>query len=672
MTLPAAVPPLHSLRERITALDEALLEVLAERQQLARSIAAVTQEDAQPMRDVEREQQLLGQHVQRARALGLKAGFVTRIFHAVLEESLRAQRAVLAPVPDVTRVAVLGGEGSYSALAARAHFEGQEGLELVPGARFADVVQTLRQGGSASAELPIENSITGSISAVYDLRRDGDLCVVGEHYLQPRHALVARPGLSLSQVQRVLGHPQALAQCERFLQGRRLPLQFCDSTDHALRQVLAQGAGALAAVASPEVAAAEGLSVLASDIADAADNETRFLVLARAVREVPLNVPCKTSLLFSTWQRPGALADVLLVFRDAGVNLTRIESRPTPGQSWQELFFVDLDGNVQGEAVAAALQAAARCTRTLRVLGCYPSERLPPTGVPAAVLAQAQLPAVEPVPAAAPAPARKAPKGWTLASRAHKPQDTVIEVGGVRIGADFLVMAGPCAVESEPQVEACAAWAAEHGARVLRGGCFKPRTSPYSFQGLGLPGLALLKAAGERHGLPIITEVMSPEDVEAVAATADNLQVGARNMQNFSLLKAVGLARRPVMLKRGLMSSIEEWLQAAEYILAAGNQQVMLCERGIRTFETATRNTLDLSAVPVLRELTHLPILVDPSHAVGRRDLVAPMALAARAVGAHGIIVEFHPEPEKALSDGPQALYPEQFARMMRDLYAER
>ncbi|HET9450014.1 MAG TPA: 3-deoxy-7-phosphoheptulonate synthase, partial [Aggregicoccus sp.] len=352
-----------------------------------------------------------------------------------------------------------------------------------------------------------------------------------------------------------------------------------------------------------------------------------------------------------------------------GINLVRIESRPTPGQSWQELFFVDLDGNVQDERVAAALQALTRCTRTLRVLGCYPSERLPPAQVPAAVLAQAIPEPPAPLPAAR-KPARKGGASWKLASREHHPQDTVIAVGSVQVGAaDFVVMAGPCAVESGPQVEQCAAWAAGHGARILRGGCFKPRSSPYSFQGLGLPGLHLLKAAGDRHGLPIITEVMSPEQVEPVAAHSDILQVGARNMQNFSLLRAVGQSRRPVMLKRGLMSSIEEWLQAAEYILAEGNQQVMLCERGIRTFETATRNTLDLSAVPVLKELTHLPIIIDPSHAVGRRDLVPPLALAAKAVGAHGLIVEFHPEPEKALSDGPQALYLEQFAQMMRDLY---
>jgi 3-deoxy-7-phosphoheptulonate synthase len=242
----------------------------------------------------------------------------------------------------------------------------------------------------------------------------------------------------------------------------------------------------------------------------------------------------------------------------------------------------------------------------------------------------------------------------------------VVEVGGVRLGGDDLVViAGPCAVKSWDQVMAAARAVRDHGGRILRGGCFKPRTSPYSFQGLGLEGLEMLAEAGRAFGLPIVTEVLSPDHVDQVAARADMLQIGARNMQNFSLLSAVGRAHRPVMLKRGLSSSIDEWLQAAEYVLAEGNQQVVLCERGIRTFETSTRNTLDLSAVPVLQSRTHLPVVVDPSHAAGERSLVPPLALAAAAIGAHGIMVEIHPEPDTALSDGPQSLTLDGFGELM-------
>jgi chorismate mutase/prephenate dehydratase len=260
-------------------------------------------------------------------------------------------------------------------------------------------------------------------------------------------------------------------------------------------------------------------------------------------------------------------------------------------------------------------------------------------------------------------------RGYRLASRDYKAADTVVEVKGVRIGGNGLVViAGPCAVESGQQVSACARTVREHGGHILRGGCFKPRSSPYSFQGLGWEGLDLLVEAGRAYDLPVVTEVLSPADVGRVASLADILQVGARNMQNFPLLREVGRQHRPVLLKRGMMSSIEELLQAAEYILAQGNQQVILCERGIRTFETATRSTLDLAAIPILRQRTHLPIMVDPSHAAGERALVPPLALAARAAGAHGIMVEIHPEPAKALSDGPQSLDFEQYAVLMADL----
>ncbi len=259
---------------------------------------------------------------------------------------------------------------------------------------------------------------------------------------------------------------------------------------------------------------------------------------------------------------------------------------------------------------------------------------------------------------------------YKLASRTDHSQDTQIRVGPLTIGGDAepALIAGPCSVESREQIMRCARAVAEAGGHILRGGCFKPRTSPYSFQGLGYAGLDLLSEAGRAYGLPIITEVMDSEDVPRIAEKSDILQIGSRNMQNFTLLKAAGASRRPVMLKRGMMSSIDEWLAAAEYILAAGNPHVILCERGIRTFETATRNTLDLSAVPVVRERTHLPIIVDPSHACGVRRWVAPLAKAALAVGAHGLMIEMHPKPAEALSDGDQSLSFDDFRTLVGTL----
>ena len=258
---------------------------------------------------------------------------------------------------------------------------------------------------------------------------------------------------------------------------------------------------------------------------------------------------------------------------------------------------------------------------------------------------------------------------YKLASREFKPDDTVIKVGGVKIGGnEVVVMAGPCAAETREQVMSTARAVKAAGASILRGGAFKPSTSPYSFRGLGEEGLKLLAEAKEETGLPLITEVLTPDDVELVVRYADILQVGARNMQNFILLDEVGRANKPVMLKRGMSATIQEWLLAAEYILSQGNRQVILCERGIRTFETYTRNTMDVSAIPIIHKLSHLPIVADPSHGTGKWYLVAPLALAAVAAGSDGLMVEVHPAPDTALKDGAQSLTFEHFEDLMRQL----
>ncbi len=261
-------------------------------------------------------------------------------------------------------------------------------------------------------------------------------------------------------------------------------------------------------------------------------------------------------------------------------------------------------------------------------------------------------------------------KPYKLVSRDFHPRPTLVRLGALEIGEGRrpVVAAGPCAVENEEQIVKTAKFVKKAGADLLRGGAFKPRTGPHTFQGLREEGLKLLALASRETGLPIVTEVMSPENVELVAEYADLLQVGARNMQNFDLLRELGRVKKPVLLKRGMSATIEEFLAAAEYILAEGNTQVILCERGIRTFETATRNTLDLAVVPLIKELSHLPIMVDPSHAAGKRSLVPPLAKAAFVAGAHGIIVEVHPEPEKALSDGSQSLTFTGFEKLMEEI----
>jgi len=264
----------------------------------------------------------------------------------------------------------------------------------------------------------------------------------------------------------------------------------------------------------------------------------------------------------------------------------------------------------------------------------------------------------------------KISKSYKLASREFHPEDTVIDIKGVKIGGDNLViMGGPCAVESPQQIDEIARLVKTAGAQVLRGGAFKPRTGPYSFQGIGVEGLIMMAEAGKKHGLLTITEVMTPEYVDVCAEYADILQVGTRNMQNFDLLRKLGTINKPVLLKRGFSATYDEFLNAAEYILAGGNPNVMLCERGIRTFETYTRNTLDLSAIPVLQSLSHLPVISDPSHGTGRRELVEPMSKASVAAGANGLIVEMHTDPDNSMTgDGVQSLFPDQFANLLKDL----
>jgi chorismate mutase / prephenate dehydratase len=494
------------------------------------------------------------------------------------------------------------------------------------------------------------------------------LSIVGEEILKTEHCLLAMDEVPLAQIRQIYSHPQALAECMKFVS--KLPncqaLPYADSA-MAVKKVKDEKDPTLAAIAGEEAGRLYGLKVLRRNIEDQQNNYTRFLILAKRPSTIDLRIPCKTSLIIATSHEEGSLLKALSLLHEYHINLSKLESRPIPGMPFQYLFYIDFEGNLADPRVAEALEKLRSATTSLKVLGSYPAQHRAKTSPRIEVLAEGPLAEMEP---RKPVAEKKEKVSYKLASRESKADDTVIAVRGVKIGGPgFVVIAGPCAVESREQIRKCARFVKECGGQLLRGGCFKPRTSPYSFQGLGFEGLEMLAEAGREYDLPVVTEVLSPADVEAVARYADVLQIGARNMQNFSLLSEAGRSNRPVLLKRGMMSTMEEFLNAAEYILDGGNHQVILCERGIRTFETATRNTLDLGSIPILKRLTHLPIFVDPSHAAGRRDLVIPLALAAHAVGPHGLIVEIHPEPEKAMSDGPQSLHFFEFADLMRRIY---
>ncbi len=668
---------LEPLRRRINAVDERILKSLGERRRVAAKILALKVEAGLPLRDSAREEDLLSRLIVHGRRLGLDAHLVTRVFHEIIDDSLLSQQQSLLDRANRSkagfkRVCFQGIEGAYSHLAAQRFFSRSlDQIAFIGYPPFAEAAEAVRGGACDYGVLPVENTTAGSINEVYELLSKPDLYIIGEEIYGVDHCLLGAADVPLASIRRVLSHPQALAQCARFLARlKNCQLEYFADTAMAVRKVKEDQDLSQAAVASAEAGSRYGLKVLERHIADRKDNFTRFLIVAPTPIKVDARIPAKTSIIFAVAHEEGSLLKALSVLHAHKVNLSKLESRARPGMEFEYLFYVDFEGNSALPEINQALEELQSATTFLKVLGTYPvfarDKTRPRTG---ALVPQKKAPPAKPGKGAAPAKT-PAKTGYTLASRQSKAKDTVISVKGVRIGGpEFFVIAGPCAVESREQVFACARQVKECGGRILRGGCFKPRTSPYSFQGLGYEALEWLAEAGRAYDLPIITEVLSPEEVEGVAERADILQIGARNMQNFSLLKAVGKVHRPVCLKRGMSATLEEFLSAAEYILRHGNQQVILCERGIRTFETMTRNTLDLGAIPILKELTHLPIIVDPSHAAGQRSLVAPLALAARAIGPAGMMLEIHPNPEKALSDGPQSLRFGEFAELMRRLF---
>jgi chorismate mutase/prephenate dehydratase len=570
-------------------------------------------------------------------------------------------------------VAVFQGiEGAHSDVALHAHFASRgEPIETSGVPTFREVASAVVSGRARYGLLPVDNAIAGTFRDGYDLIAQYDLVPIREILWRMDHRLLGVPGATLAGIRRIEAHPIVLEECGRFLAtlaaARALPAV---DTGIAARDVAAAGDPTAAAIAPPQAAERYGLVELASNIADHPENLTRFLLVeapAPAEATASDGGPRRSSLLFAARHEAGSLAAILTILAEAKINLSKLESRPRPGRTWEYLFYADVDCDAREPIAAAALERARALASEFRLLGSYeiaaktegrnPSTEKPREPVqPRATTGGPELPA--------------AAKNWPKAARPTHPNGTRVRIRDVDVGGDdFVVVAGPCSVESRDQVIATAQAVRARGAVLLRGGAFKPRTSPYAFQGLGWEGVDLLAEAGRITGLPTVSEVMSVDQVERMARSVDVLQIGARNMQNFDLLKAVGKTNSPVLLKRGLSASLDELLAAAEYVLSEGNPHVILCERGIRTFETATRNTLDLSSVPVLRERTHLPILVDPSHGVGVRRWIRPLARAAKAVGAHGILVEVHPNPAEAKSDAEQALTFEDFEQIMADLH---
>ncbi len=558
------------------------------------------------------------------------------------------------------RVAIQGTRGAFSEAAARQQWPD---METISCREVGDVVAAVRDGRADAGCLAIENSLVGSVTPTYDLLQEafgeGDLHLSREILLPVHHSIMGVPGAKLEQITRVLSHPVALGQCRVWL-GRQLPnvtLVSAWDTAGSAEIVAREQDPTQAAICARHAAEAYGLQVFEDRIEDDPTNQTRFLTFTRepATQTDPA-VPQKTSLIVWTDHRPGMLAAVLQAFAGRGVNLTSLQSRPERSAPWTYRFYFDVDGGRNEPRLAEALESIEALASRIVVLGSYGTWE-GEGAMPHAPIAH--MPHLRPKP------------DLPLFDRRQRPEGTIVKVGEVEIGGGRpVIIAGPCSVESQAMILETAEGVAQAGADMLRGGAFKPRTSPYDFQGFGVKGLKFLAEARERTGLPVVTEVMSWEEVPLVARYADMLQIGARNMQNFALLRAAGRSGKPILLKRGGGATIEEWLHAAEYVLSHGNPNVVMCERGIRTFERATRHTLDLNAVAIVRERTHLPVLVDPSHAAGVRNIVPALTLAGLAAGAQGVIVEVHPDPDHALSDGAQSLDLAGFAKLAAQIRA--
>jgi chorismate mutase/prephenate dehydratase len=576
--------------------------------------------------------------------------------------------------PTLTMTAAFEGiEGSYSHAVLEA-YASRRGVAFTPQGQptYRGVAHAVLSGRADVGLLPVDNAIAGTIREGYDVLAEYELDLLAEITWRMEHKLLGVPGATLEGLREIDSHPVVLAECGRFLATlpdvRRIPVP---DTGVAARDVAAAADPTRGAIASAGAAQRFGLIELATTIADHPDNFTRFILFrARNARGPAADFePAehftnrKTSIVFGVADEPGALGRVLSVLGDHGLNCSKLDSKSRLGATHQYSFYADVDGDAGEPRFDAAMRALRSVTSVLHVIGSYDAATAP------ARIRVAPAVVIDNTPPVAPPPPAKT--STPKVTRRDLNGRARVVVGDVVVGdGHFVVVGGPCSVESREQVLATAEAVAAAGAVMLRGGAFKPRTSPYAFQGLGFEGVALLAEAGRSVGLPIVSEVMSIDQVERMAQSVDLLQVGARNMQNFDLLRAVGRTERPVLLKRGMAATIDELLSAAEYILAEGNPNVILCERGIRTFETATRNTLDLSAVPVLRERTHLPVMIDPSHGVGVRRWIGPLCRAAKAVGAHGLLVEVHPNPSEARSDADQALTFGDFARVMRELDA--
>ncbi len=640
------VPSLERIRDDITTLDRDLLALLAKRRQLSLEVARSKEVDIRPIRDTQREKELLARLVRQGREQGLDAHYVISLYQAIIEDSVLNQQAYLQgrANPETQKqqycIAYLGARGSYSYLAASRYCQRRQvEMQDLGCQNFDDIVQAVESGHADYGFLPIENTSSGSINEVYDVLQHTSLAIVGETTIEVGHCLLAKAGSKLADIKTVYAHPQPISQCSRYLS--RHPdfrLEYCASSAEAMEKVL-QGDNTVAAIGSSEGGALYQLEPLEQELANQKINQSRFIVVARKAIEVPEQLPAKTTLIMATGQKPGALVEALLILKDHNLNMSKLESRPIPGTPWEEMFYLDVDANLASIAMQQALAELERLTRFIKVLGCYPCETVEPTQ-----LSHSQL-LIEPESSrqdsAKPSPQRH--------SRHYKPASTEISCGQLKLGQ------GQFAALAQLNLPIDAASFAPSAKALREAGFQGVVLSTLTRQPNAKQQLPKLQSLLNQAGLQSIVTLEHAEDLALAQTAADMLLLSGKQMYNTELLNALGGQNLPVILERNPMACQQDWLASADTLLAGGNQQLILCDAGVSGLNQPEQLVLDLAALVELKTQSHLPLLVNPSLCLSpssSEQTLTAQALAIKALGVDGLIIAVdvrHPQQHAGL-----------------------
>ncbi|ABM25804.1 chorismate mutase [Shewanella putrefaciens] len=616
--------PLNQTREQITHLDNELLSLLAERRRLSLEVARSKEVDVRPIRDTQREKELLARLVKAGREKGLDAHYVISLYQSIIEDSVLNQQAYLhgRANPETQKqqycIAYLGARGSYSYLAATRYCQRRQVDMLDLGCQsFDEIVQAVESGHADYGFLPIENTSSGSINEVYDVLQHTSLSIVGETTIEVSHCLLAKAGSKISDIKTVYAHPQPISQCSRYLsQHKDLRLEYCSSSAEAMERVNQSPDNSAAAIGSVEGGALYQLESIEAGLANQKINQSRFIVVARKAVAVPEQLPAKTTLIMATGQKAGALVEALLVLKAHQLNMSKLESRPIPGTPWEEMFYLDIDANISSEAMQAGLKQLERITRFIKVLGCYPCETVKPTQ-----LSNSQL-LIEPSTSKTQVISDTVPDANPFRySKAYKAQASEINCGPFCIGAGNIGAIAKIVLTHEQSHLALTQF--EHKIKQLKEAGFQAVILDNINQ-LVSPELILPKLRQTLHQYDLLCIIAIEQAIDIVLATqqGDMLFLTGKHMFNQSLLTQAGTLPIPLLLERNDMASYEEFLAATEVILSQGNQQLILCDSGVRTFNNANLPTLDLTSLIQIKATSHLPIVINPCYAIADEALI--------------------------------------------------